>query len=45
MESTIKELHNKVGKEMLKVLVFAVVPLVMLFIIREGANKYPPQRK
>lgn len=33
MESTIKELHNKVGKEMLKVLVFAVAPLVMLLII------------
>ncbi|WP_368541975.1 colicin immunity protein Cui [Enterobacter soli] len=33
MESTIKDLHNKVGKEMIKVLVFAVVPLLILFII------------
>ncbi|CAD5354798.1 conserved membrane protein of unknown function [Enterobacter cancerogenus] len=27
------EVHNKIGKKMLKVLVFAVIPLVLLFII------------
>lgn len=33
MESTTMELHNNITKKMLKVLVIAVVPLVMLFII------------
>ncbi|MEI9480966.1 colicin immunity protein Cui [Enterobacter cancerogenus] len=33
MERTTMEVHNKIGKKMLKVLVFAVIPLVLLFII------------
>lgn len=38
MESTTMELHNNITKKMLKVLVFAVVPLVMLLIISLNSN-------